>query len=431
MLISALPEEFRESVPDGSADESIALAFVSGVVPDEATYRTLAFHQAGQMACRNLLLALRQGGLAPSLTLTFFPEPSFPASRRLWLSAKSVWLEGQICLDLVPYINIPILKQLGIGLTMMWRLWRWGWRNRSVPHRVVFTYNLSMPPGLFTWLGAKLGRATTVVWINDINVPGQTVPNNWANRLDYRLTRWLMPRFDGHVSLTDRMMTDFAPGQSYLRIEGGVGPNIVSQTDAVHRREKGNESPFLIVANGRLEKSTGIQVILEAFSQLADSNYRLVITGRGSLSSEVKALAARDARVEYRGHVSFDEVLDLYNSADLLLCVSLTKAIISDYLFPSKFLEYLATGVPVIATCAGHIADEYSPYCYLLREETPQALAKMIMQVAALDPEERANKGRQARTYIRAHKTWEVQGRQVADYVRILVRSGRVAGRVL
>ena len=93
-----------------------------------------------------------------------------------------------------------------------------------------------------------------------------------------------------------------------------------------------------------------------------------------------------------------------------------------EYFFPSKLLEYLATGVPVISTCPGHVAEEFGHLAYLLREETPEALTRAIRGVAALDPGDRAELGRRARKYMAAHKTWDAQVRRILDYLRESIR---------
>ena len=79
-------------------------------------------------------------------------------------------------------------------------------------------------------------------------------------------------------------------------------------------------------------------------------------------------------------------MLDLYRSADVLINVRLTQTLNTKYFFPSKLMECLASGVPVISTCPGHVAEEFGRLAYLLREETPEALAAAIRRVAATRP---------------------------------------------
>ena len=95
----------------------------------------------------------------------------------------------------------------------------------------------------------------------------------------------------------------------------------------------------------------------------------------------------------------------------------LTEALNTKYFFPSKVMEYLTSGVPLISTCTGHMEEEYGDFCYLLRDETPQGLADTIRYVASLDPEERIGRGRKARAYMAKNKTWDAQGNKLFKYI--------------
>jgi len=89
----------------------------------------------------------------------------------------------------------------------------------------------------------------------------------------------------------------------------------------------------------------------------------------------------------------------------------------TEYFFPGKLIEYLSSGVPTITTCTGHVEEEYAEIAFLLKEETPQALARMLEQVASMPAEVRVQKGKAAREYFIANYTWEAQGRRVAEFI--------------
>lgn len=84
-------------------------------------------------------------------------------------------------------------------------------------------------------------------------------------------------------------------------------------------------------------------------------------------------------------------------------------------------MEYLASGVPVISTCTGHVEEEFGAFTYLLRDETPKALAALILKVSSLDPNERSDQGARARSYMAAQKTWAAQTQKLAAYIRSVV----------
>jgi glycosyltransferase involved in cell wall biosynthesis len=174
----------------------------------------------------------------------------------------------------------------------------------------------------------------------------------------------------------------------------------------------------VIAAAGYLNETNGLPVLLEAFSLLRGERFRLRIAGRGPLEERVRAAAARDQRIEFLGLLSFEGVLKVYSSSSVLINMRITKSRNTKYFFPSKMMEYLASGVPVISTCTGHVEEEFGAFTHLLREETPQALCQLIEYVAAIDPEERRKTGQRARAYMATHKTWAAQTQKLAEFIR-------------
>jgi hypothetical protein len=61
---------------------------------------------------------------------------------------------------------------------------------------------------------------------------------------------------------------------------------------------------------------------------------------------------------------------------------------------------------------------EYGPYCFILEDETPEALATLLQRIEQLGPFERARIGLAARQFIIGHKAWEIQHTRIAEYVR-------------
>jgi glycosyltransferase involved in cell wall biosynthesis len=96
----------------------------------------------------------------------------------------------------------------------------------------------------------------------------------------------------------------------------------------------------------------------------------------------------------------------------------LTQSSNTAYAFPSKTFEYLLSGVPVITTGTGHMRTEYGSYCFILEEESPEALATMLRKVERFSSSERERMGLAARQFIIDFKTWEAQHGRIAEYVR-------------
>ena len=297
---------------------------------------------------------------------------------------------------------------------------------RHTQHLVVYTFNITVPSAAFTLLGAWIIRSKAVAMIYDINVPGETVPSTCFYKLDYWLHKKLLPLFDGLVVITDSISNDFAPKIPFIRVEGGIKNELVQRfTNVTRKTRSGNatKSPFILVVAGGLNEANGISVILEAFSLLEGDNYRLEIAGAGPLENMIREAANRDERINFHGFISFNEVLRLYGSADVLVNMRLTKAINTRYFFPSKIMECLISGVSVISTCPGHVSEEFSDFAFLLKEESPVDLASMVKYVASLAPDIRADKAVKAQEYMIRNKTWDVQGLLVVKFINSLFES--------
>lgn len=407
-------------------DGTIALAYIGSVIPDTDEYRNTAFNRSGNMFQMNLLRALHKAGLSPSLILIQQPSQAFPRSRCLWHRGKHIELTPELSAWLLRYVNLPFIRPLTVGLGVVINLVKWAWRSRSATHRIVYTFNLTEPPGLFTWLGARLVGARSIASVMDLNVPGQTVPNSVSRRLDYWLHRQLLPRLNALVVVNTRIVEDFAQQATHIRLEGVVSEDLrkaIAKSPGPLSQYTQNDA-FVIGYVGALDKANGIEEILSAFSLLSDSEYRLRIAGRGPLTHMVEAATAVDARIEYCGFIPFDKVVELYRTVDVLINIRITQRLHTDYFFPSKLIEYLATGVPVITTCTGHVEQEYREISYLLHEETPEAIAQKIAEVASEPRVARLEKGRRAQAHILLHNTWDVQGQRIAQFIMEQVYGG-------
>ena len=74
----------------------------------------------------------------------------------------------------------------------------------------------------------------------------------------------------------------------------------------------------------------------------------------------------------------------------------------------------MLSGRPVISTVLSGIPSDYYPYLYLLREETPEALADLICQVCS---SESLTRGQSARQFVMQNKDWQRQGQRVYEFI--------------
>ncbi len=391
-----------------------ALAVVGSIVPDDDRFYGPAFNRAAQMFQDELIYAVSRAGLSDIEVLSIEPIPAFPRIKRIFGRTGTEVSRRGIHIRLLPFVNIHPLKVLTSGLSTMTALLKWAWRHRGSP-RVIHAINLSVPPGVFIWLAARLSRSRVSVSVLDVWKPGHLVPDSLARRFDFWMQRRLLPRFDGHMVVAASIADDFLSGRSVCLLEGGIAADRFASSGEAPASS--GDDRFRIVLAGSLESYNGLRLVEGAMRMLPE-DYELVIAGTGSLDGLAREWADRDPRIRFLGFLPFEEVLDLYQSAHLLLNARITKAIDTRYFFPSKLMELLASGTPVLSTCTGHVESEYGHVLYLLRDETPEALAARIEEIRGVADDERRELGRRAREFMLTEKTWHRQGERLADYLR-------------
>ncbi|MFN2603256.1 MAG: glycosyltransferase [Gemmatimonadaceae bacterium] len=402
----------------------LAVAYVACLpLPKDRASNNPAFSQAGSILQENLLESLRGSGIDVVKCFVLRAVPSFPRSRIVASGFQRASFGG-VRAWMMPFINFRGLKTVSVAISATIGLTLWGWRNARKKERAILCYNLANPPGLAVVLAGRLTRTPVIAVVADLMVPGAGVlPDTRLRRLEYWLQIQSMRRFDGLIVVTQRMVEDFAPNVPHIQMEGAI-PDTQPVTVRIGAEPASSEeTEFIVMYSGSLSSFKGTPLLIESFEHLKGDQYRLWITGSGESLDLVEAASRRDKRISYLGRLPYEEVLDLYHSASVLVNPHATEVASARYVFPSKLLEYLTAGRPVISTLsAPEVALTYGPYIFALREEEPQALARLIEGVASLSAEERRLAGENGRQFVLENKRWSSQGKRIASFLSALVQ---------
>lgn len=126
---------------------------------------------------------------------------------------------------------------------------------------------------------------------------------------------------------------------------------------------------------GRMVPVKGLDVLLDAWSQLADGAARLWLVGAGPLEPSLRRRADRlclGARVTFAGARPQSSLQDWYRAADLTVLPSLSEGM------PNVLLESLACGRPFVASDVGGVRELAAAGGALVRPNDASALAEAI-----------------------------------------------------
>jgi glycosyltransferase involved in cell wall biosynthesis len=141
-----------------------------------------------------------------------------------------------------------------------------------------------------------------------------------------------------------------------------------------------NGQPYALVV-GSLERRKDPLTAIEGFALLGSDDLRLVFAGpdRGDGEAARSAAASQglEQRVEFKGHVSDEELAALYRGAACLVFPSRDEG------FGLPLLEAMASGIPVVATRAGALPEIAGDAAILVEPGNPAELAGGIERALA------------------------------------------------
>jgi glycosyltransferase involved in cell wall biosynthesis len=393
------------------------IAFVGQVVPDTQEFNVPGFTRAGNLAQIGFVDGMQNAGLNLDVVLSSQPVAYFPKYRKIFKRACAVEILTGVTIKLVPLVNIFLLRDALRALYIYAYLFCWSVRHHR-KERVILTYNLGVPPILPLLLLSRITGAKIVSILYDVAWP-EGLKYGVIKTLVYRiLTKSAdscIPKLDGRIVITDSIAKHYAPNGHSLRVDGGVTELVVRRLFPLVPAQSG-EALTLLFAGG-LDEWNHIPLILDMMRLDPDPKLKLWLAGNGALVNDVNEAAKNDKRIAYLGVLNHDQLFEYYQKADVLLNLRNTKDPAMQYAFPSKLLEILAVGKPVITTSIAHTNVEYGPYCFVLLDETPRGLMEMVRKIGDVSLEERVTIGKRAREFMLQEHTWKKQGMRIKEYL--------------
>ena len=127
----------------------------------------------------------------------------------------------------------------------------------------------------------------------------------------------------------------------------------------------------------------------------------------------------RDSRIVYLGKVNRIDALALQRNATVLVNPRQNNEEFTKYSFPSKTMEYLSSGVPLVAYKLDGMPDEYDSYINYVPDNSPESLAREISKVLDMSDEVRVGAGKTAQAFVAENKNYIVQSKKILDFISL------------
>jgi glycosyltransferase involved in cell wall biosynthesis len=169
-----------------------------------------------------------------------------------------------------------------------------------------------------------------------------------------------------------------------------------------------------LLSVGRIDTEKNPLLLADVLRRLTeqDPRWKLVVCGEGPLEGELAAELERlglSGAAELRGYVPHDQLAAIYRECDVLAHVSLTEGL------PQVLFEAFASGLPVVATDVGGIAEAVGDAALLVPANDAEAMSEAVRTLAE-DGEARRELVARAIALAEGH-TIETETQRVAEFI--------------
>jgi len=341
-------------------------------------------------------------GLAAGAEVDVMANP--PVNRSV-LSEKIVRLpreeEGGAHYRYIPAIRNPILKAAAVGLGTFFQTLFLIQKDSAV-----IVDGLNRVTALSAMLAARLRGKPCIGIVTDL-------PDMLSgSRFSKGLANFVIRHCTHYVLLTEAMNGYLnKQGKPYVILEGHADITMENRIPSIEKKTM----PRVCFYAGGVSKQYGLSNLVEGFQKADLPNAKLHIYGPGDYVKELQQIAAEDGRIIYGGMLLNTEIVDREQQATLLVNPRPTDEEYVKYSFPSKTMEYMASGTPVLTTVLPGMPKEYHPYVYLLEDETSDGIAEMLKEVLSNSDERLFQKGKEARRFVLEQKNNVIQAQKILE----------------
>ncbi|MBE6209743.1 MAG: glycosyltransferase family 4 protein [Rikenellaceae bacterium] len=341
---------------------------------------------------------------APSITS--YPKYSKFIQRGFYIEEKG---KESISGDSLGFVNLPVIKLICKLINLSVSLLK-----RDLSNRPIVMYGVTSFQLLAVTIFARRNKKYLIVPDLPEFMSGSRNP---IYRLLKSFDRYIINRtlihIDGFVLLSNAMAMPMKVGNKpRVLVEG-----IYSQQKPIQRNEMvATKNEKVVLYTGTIEERYGLRDLFDAFTQIEGEEYRLWICGGGE-TDMINEYICKDRRIIYFGTLPRERVLEMQRDATLLVNPRHRNEEFTKYSFPSKTMEYMASGTPTLMCKLESIPEEYNKHLFFFEDESVAGMSNRIKELLDAPSEEMMKFGELASRFILENKNAKEQTRRILEMI--------------
>ena len=354
--------------------------------------------------CRNIILGLDEATGAPVELINNVQIPSYPTYPRIFFSKKS-WSHTPGAEDIhCGFVNLPVLKHISRALTTFAGIKK-AVKNAPGEEICLLTYDVRLGIAMaMNRAKRRFPHIRTCIVMPD--VPTEVLAASTGGKVSFKARMWakvkmkFIRRFDSYVFVAEPMKEVVDVSKKPYTVVEGIYNNHQPPLAEPTTDKK------VVFYSGQLNPAYGMENLLEAFVNLYKDHpeMELWLCGNGRLVPKIQELAETCPGIKFYGYVSGDRVRQLQAEAAVMVNPRQNVGGLTRFSFPSKTMEYLASGRPVLGYRLDGIPREYDEYIQYVGDNSIQALQDKLLEICSYSVEKRMEIGEKSRKFILENK---------------------------
>lgn len=247
------------------------------------------------------------------------------------------------------------------------------------------------------WLASKTRKLITTAIVTDVPSIRAGENRKGLKAIPYKIKNAIIDSYNSYIFLTQQMNSVLNPNNKpYVIIEGIVDEMVTNEPNAIENK---SEEKICMMA-GWLEDIFGVKTLLDSFQYVRSKDARLVFYGKGGSVKTIKEYEEQDDRIRYLGELPNEQIVKREKEATLLINPRPPKEEWTAYSFPSKNMEYMASGTPLVAYDLPCIPDEYKSHMFFIPADDPSQLGGLLNELLSMPAQKLHDFGLSAQKWI-------------------------------